>query len=171
MRTPRSTLQKYLFAISAVLAGTSISAQEPKPTTVWPPVPSILHLPSEYGTLHIDINEYVHESTLRINNQSTNPEIQGLLNITYVFQMPDAQAALISINKGNDTCSFSYRWVILHRDSQQISPEFGSCSDKIRVSTSGKALIVETPNQVDEAKIDVYSYDGGSAISHKTIDP
>lgn len=170
MRYIRHSLKKHLLAIPGVLACACAVAQAPGKAS-WPAVPSLLILPSEYGTLHIALNEYVHESTLQIDSRPTQPEIRGLLNITYAFQMPDAQAALVSINRGNDACPFSYRWVLLRRGSHLISPEFGSCSEKIRVSAEGKTLNIETPNRVDAAKIDVYSYDGDSTISYSTIDP
>ena len=171
MRKLCTLLHPLALILTGTLACSLAAAKEPELAPAWPTLPSILHLPSEYGTLHIAINDYVHESALQIDNQPITPEVRGLLNITYAFKMPDAQAALVSINSGNDTCPLSYRWVLLRSNGHLVSPAFGSCSEKIRVSTEGKTLKIETPNQADQAKIDVYSYSGGTTVSRTTIVP
>src|SRR5690606_12024572 len=168
MRSTDRLVKRLLTALGGVLMCTCAFAQV-KDKNVWPTAPSMLVLTSDYGTLHVDLNEYIYESILRIDNQPTNPEIRGLLNITYAFKMPNAQAALVSINRGNTACPISYRWVLLQQGKHRVSPEFVSCSEKIRVSIQGRKLNIETPNRTDPAKIDVYAYDGGANVSYSTI--
>lgn len=126
----------------------------------WPQSPSRMDLPTPYGTLEIKTSEYIYESRLRLDEADISPKIEGLLNITYAFALPNAQAALVSINDGNNICPISYRWVILHSKGYSVSPAFGSCSEHIKVSVSGKKFTMQTPNSQKPDKIDVYVYDG-----------
>ena len=148
-----------LTAVSAIASATS-------PVT-WPVSPSRLSLSTPYGTLDVAPSEYVYESRLRINNSEVNPAITGMLNITYAFSTPKAHIALVSINSGSNTCPVSYRWVILQESGYSVSPEFGSCSDLIKVSAQGRLLTLQTPSHSAPGQIDVYTYDGKS-IKHKT---
>lgn len=129
-------------------------------TAPWPNPLSRMDLATPYGTLHIQTSEYVYESRLRIDDTDIDPKISGILNIPYAFSLPAAQAALVSISTGNDACPVTYRWVILKKTGYKVSPEFGSCSDKIKVSATGRRFTLQTPNTQKPDKIDVYVYDG-----------
>jgi hypothetical protein len=126
----------------------------------WPLAPSRLDLVTPYGDLHVKPSEYIYESKLLINNAEADPSIEGILNITYAFATPQAHAALISINSGDSHCPIAYRWVILDKKGYKMSPEFGSCSAQIKVSSTRHTLVVKTPNSENPSKIDTYSYDG-----------
>lgn len=126
----------------------------------WPLAPSRLDLVTPYGDLHVKPSEYIYESRLLINDAEADPQIEGILNITYAFATPQAHAALISINDGNSRCPIAYRWVILDKKGYKMSPAFGSCSPHIKVSSTRRTLVVKTPNSENPSKIDIYSYDG-----------
>jgi len=126
----------------------------------WPVPPSHLQLTTPYGNLDVKTSEYVYESRLQVNGSDTDPRIEGIINITYSFLMPKAQAALLSINNGSNNCPITYRWIILQSESYKISPAFGSCSNLIKVSVKGRSLTVRTPNVQEKDKIDIYVYDG-----------
>jgi hypothetical protein len=142
-------------------------AQAGAEASEWPAVPSRLQLPTPYGTLNVATSEYVYESRLRVDDQDVAPKVSGILNIAYAFSMPKSLAALISINTGSYGCPFMYRWVILEKSSYKVSPEFGSCSEQIKVSAAGRKLTLTTPNTQKPDKIDIYVYDG-KTIKHRT---
>ncbi|MGB6103577.1 MAG: hypothetical protein WBF88_06975 [Pusillimonas sp.] len=160
-----STLPFKLLA-GALIACASALALATSPTT-WPVSPSRLHLPTPYGTLDITTSEYVYEARLRVDNVDISPPIKGMLNITYAFSTPKAQIALISINNGSNVCPITYRWVILESSGYTVSPEFGSCSERIKVSAKGRLFTLQTPSHQAPNQIDVYTYDGKS-IKHRT---
>lgn len=147
-----------LVAISMLLAACNQAVGAAQPH--WPQSPSRLDLPTPYGTLGIKTSEYVYESRLLLNSTDISPKVEGILNIAYAFALPNAQAALVSINDGNNVCPISYRWVIMYSKGYSVSPAFGSCSDQIRVSVTGKKFTLQTPNNKKPDKIDVYVYDG-----------
>lgn len=144
-------------AAGAILGLASLGAHA---SDGWPISPSRLNLATPYGTLHIATSEYVYESALRVDDADVEPAIRGILNITYAFDMPKAQAALVSINKGNNGCPVMYRWIVLEEKGYKVSPEFGSCSDQIKVTATGRLFTMQTPSAQKRDKIDIYTYDG-----------
>lgn len=135
--------------------------------TDWPVSPSRLQLPTPYGTLHVASNEYVYESRLQIDDADVDPLVRGILNITYAFSTPTSQAALISINTGNNGCPITYRWVVLEKSGYKVSPEFGSCNEQIKVTAKGRRLTLQTPSTHTPDQIDVYTYDG-KTVKHRS---
>src|SRR5690606_35778457 len=101
-----------------------------------------------------------YESRLNFNNTDVAPLVEGLLNIPYSFSISSAQAALVSIQTGDEECPVSYRWILLNQNGYTVSPPFGSCSEQIQVAVKGKTLLMQTPNSQRRDKIDLYAYDG-----------
>jgi len=126
----------------------------------WPAAPKLLELPTPYGTLAVSDSEYVYEAKLNLDGVQIDPPISGMLNISYAFELPDKQAALVSISKGNDACPVTYRWVVLQADGYHVSPAFGSCSEHIRVSADARKLVLQTPSRERPDTVDTYVYDG-----------
>lgn len=126
----------------------------------WPPLPSRPDFATPYGTLSIKSYEYVYEARLQIDQVEISPPVEGLLNITYAFSLPNAEAALVSISDGDPHCPFKYRWVVLDRKGYTVSPAIGSCSENIKVSVKGPRFFLETPDHQKPDKIDTYIYDG-----------
>lgn len=157
-------IRTLLAGMALIAAGQTSAAQ---PTDPWPVSPSVMQLSTPYGELHVATSEYVYESRLRLNDVDIEPAIKGILNITHAFSLPKARVALVSINNGNNVCPIRYRWVVLQADAYRVSPEFGSCSDKIKVSAKGKKLTLKTPSLQKPDKIDVYVYDG-KTIQHRS---
>ncbi|CAM5412238.1 putative protein OS=Eoetvoesiella caeni OX=645616 GN=DFR37_103448 PE=4 SV=1 [Eoetvoesiella caeni] len=158
---PSGIMRRLLFALFSLLSmvmgsGSSVMAQ----SQTWPPLPSRLDFATPYGKLGIKSYEYVYESRLQIDDVEIRPPIEGLLNITYAFDLPDAEAALVSVSDGDLQCPFKYRWVVLHRKGYSVSPPIGACSEKIKVSVKGRRFFLETPNNQKADKIDTYIYDG-----------
>lgn len=151
----------------AALLATACSFSANSATGDWPASPSLMQLVTPYGKLYISPSDYVYESTLRLDFADLDPEIKGMLNITHAFKMPKAQAALVSINRGDNACPVMYRWVVLRADSYKVSPEFGSCSNLIEVSAQGGQLTLRTPSRESSEKIDIYDYDG-KTIKHRS---
>lgn len=133
----------------------------------WPAAPKLAELPTPYGTLAVSESDYVYEARLQVDGVQVKPAVSGMLNISYAFQLPDRQAALIAISKGNDTCPVIYRWIILKADGYDMSPEFGSCSELIKVSADTKNLTLQTPNPEFPEKLDTYVYDGTTVTQLK----
>jgi hypothetical protein len=157
-------IRKLLAGIALIASGQVLSADK---ADAWPVSPSVMQLATPYGELHVVTSEYVYESRLRLNGADIEPAIKGILNITHAFSLPKAQVALVSINNGNNVCPIRYRWVVLQADAYKVSPEFGSCSDKIKVSAKGRTLMLKTPSMQKPDKIDVYTYDG-KTIQHRS---
>ena len=137
------------------------------PEEAWPAAPRLLELPTPYGTLAVSESEYIYEARLKLDGTELTPRISGLLHISYAFELPGRQAALVAISQGNNTCPVSYRWVVLRADGYEVSPAFGSCSENIRVSADAKHLVLDTPNPDSPDKTDTYMYDG-KTITHRT---
>lgn len=162
-------MHKYFFPAGGLLAsillvcGPSMASVDAN----WPTPPKLSELATPYGTLAVGASEYVYESRLQLDGTQIEPLISGMLNISYVFSIPDAQAALVTISKGNDTCPVSYRWVVLKADGYHVSPEFGSCSENIKVSAKARTLKVLTPSREAPDMLDVYEFDG-ERIRHRT---
>ena len=152
-------------AVIALLLACATSYAAPESN--WPPAPQYSELPTPYGTLSVGDSEYIYEARLVLDGARLEPEIKGMLSIHYAFSMPKSQAALVSISKGNESCPVAYRWVILKQESYSVSPEFGSCSDQIRVTADSRKLTLQTPNPQSPDVLDVYVYDGTS-IKHAT---
>jgi hypothetical protein len=126
----------------------------------WPNTPSVLDITTDYGRLNVATSDYVYESQLLWDGLELDPTLRGILNITYIFELPESVAALISVNNGSNLCPIHYRWVILKKADAIVSPEFGSCSDRIQVTATRQTLTLRTPNKTTPDKIDVYIYDG-----------
>lgn len=158
---PPDTMRRFIFAwlpLFSVLMSCGPAAMA-QPET-WPPLPSRVDFVTPYGTLGIKSYEYVYEARLQIDHVEITPPVEGLLNITYAFNLPKAEAALVSISDGDLHCPFKYRWVVLDRKGYTISPAIGSCSEKIKVSVKGERFYLETPDPQKPDKIDTYIYDG-----------
>lgn len=136
-------------------------------TSEWPSAPSRLELDTPYGNLHVSPSEYVYESRLLLGKDEIQPEVKGLLNIPYAFSSTDFHVALVSIDTGEQHCPVSYAWIMLKEDGYSITTPFGSCSEKIRVSTKGSSFALQTPNADDSSKIDLYIYDGETVSYQK----
>lgn len=158
---PPDTMRRFIFAwlslFSVLMSCGSAAMAQPQ---TWPPLPSRLDFVTPYGTLGIKSYEYVYEARLQIDHVEIRPTVEGLLNITYAFNLPNAEAALVSISDGDLHCPFKYRWVILNRKGYVVSPAIGSCSEKIKVSVKGQQFFLETPDHQKPDKIDTYIYDG-----------
>jgi hypothetical protein len=160
----RQFILAWLSLFSVLMScGSAAMAQQQE----WPPLPSRLDFATPYGTLGIKSYEYVYEARLQIDQVEISPPVEGLLNITYAFSLPNAEAALVSISDGNPHCPFKYRWVVLHRKGYTVSPAFGSCSEKVKVSVEGRRFFLETPDHQKPDKIDTYIYDG-KALTRRT---
>lgn len=146
-----------LSAVLALAMNIPASATE---TPKWPSPPSRLELDTPYGILRVSASDYIYESRLMFDDDEIRPKVKGLLNIPYAFSSPDFHTALVSIDTGEHVCPVSYAWVMLNADGYSVTPPFGSCSEKIRVSTEGSAFLVQTPNADDPSKTDRYVYDG-----------
>ncbi len=155
MKFPFSLTCKAVLCLMLVAGQAGAANQEP-----WPVAPKLTELATPYGTLAVSESEYVYESRLKVNGTAIDPPITGLLSISYAFQLPDRQAALVAINSGNDACPVSYRWVVLKVDGYQVSPAFGSCSEHIQVSADSRRLTLRTPSRETPGEIDTYVFDG-----------
>lgn len=152
-------------ALTLATAGSAFATE----TSEWPAPPSRLTLDTPYGALHVSSSDYVYESRLMLDDHEIQPKVEGLLNIPHAFSSPDFHIALVSIDTGEQICPVSYAWVMLEESGYSVTPPFGSCSDKIRVSTEGATFSVQTPNAEDPSKIDRYTYDGKSITYHKAM--
>ena len=139
--------------------------------TTWPVSPSRLQLPTPYGTLQVASNDYVYESSLQVDNTDVDPQVRGIINITYAFNMPTSQVALVSINNGNNGCPISYRWVVLEKSGYRMSPEFGSCNEQIKVTATQRLFTLQTPSTHTPNQIDIYVYDGKTVKHRATRKP
>lgn len=150
-------------ALTLATAGSAFATE----TSEWPSAPSRLALDTPYGALHVSASEYVYESRLMLDGHEIQPRVKGLLNIPHAFSSPKFHIALVSIDTGKQSCPVSYTWVMLKESGYSITPPFGSCSEKIRVSTEGATFSVQTPNAEDPSKIDRYIYDGDTVTYQK----
>lgn len=146
-----------ILSCAGLLATTAVAAPA---LADWQQPPSSTIFETPYGTLSVQASEYIYESKLYLGEAPVRPAIQGLLDITYAYEVADAHAALVAVSDGNAQCPIHYRWVVLNRSGYHISPPVGSCSKLIKVSAEGMLLTLTTPNAQDAGKVDIYGYDG-----------
>lgn len=129
-------------------------------TAPWPTPPSRTALLTPYGTLEVSHSDYVYESHLLFDGKHVQPDIHGIINITYAYQVDKARVVLITVDSGDTSCSITYRWMTIHKDGYRITEPFGSCSQEIRIATRGKQFVLSTPNLEKAGAIDTWVFDG-----------
>src|SRR5690625_128470 len=136
-------------------------AQAATPATViWPRPPLRVSLYTPYGNLDVIHSEYVFEARLAYNGAIIEPEIMGVLNIAYAFNMGNAYYVLVMADTGRKMCPYVYYWIRLDDDGYHPTPRFGSCNENIRISQNGSKFIIETPHPLRADTLDKYVYDG-----------
>lgn len=148
----------YPFIVALMLAFTRTAAATD--ASEWPTAPSRLTLDTPYGELHVSPSDYVYESRLMLDEHEIQPQVKGLLNIPYAFSSTDFHVALVSIDTGDQVCPFTYTWIMLNKDGYSATPQFGSCSESIKVSAEGQTFRLTTPNEANPDHVDIYLYDG-----------
>ena len=146
------------FIVALMLTFTSTAAATD--ASQWPSSPSRLTLDTPYGDLHVSPSDYIYESRLMLDEHEIQPQVKGLLNIPYAFSSTDFHVALVSIDTGDQVCPITYKWIMLNKDGYSATPQFGSCSDSIKVSAKGHTFRLITPNEANPDDSDVYLYDG-----------
>lgn len=154
-----------LLATAAFSLSLSLSAKAAAQT--WPNMPSQLSLQTPYGALQVTNSGYIYEAQLSLAAQLIEPSVKGLINMPYAFQVGDSQSVLISVDSGTGACPVSYHWLTISQQGHQLSPAFGSCNTKIRVSHRDSTLIVQTPNLEARDFIDEYHYKAGKISLRK----
>lgn len=129
-------------------------------TAPWPNTPSRTVLDTPYGTLEVRSSDYVYESHLLLDGKPLQPDIRGIINITYAYRVNQTRVVLIAVNTGSSTCAVTYRWVTIRKDGYKVTEPFGSCSEDIRVATHGNQFMLSTPNQEKAGTVDTWIYDG-----------
>lgn len=129
-------------------------------TAPWPDTPSRTTLQTPYGMLEVSSNDYVYESQLLFDGKRVQPDIRGIINITYAYRVDKARVVLIAVDTGNNTCPITYHWMTIRQDGYQLTEPFGSCSEDIRVATRGKQFVLSTPNPNKAGAIDTWVFDG-----------
>ncbi len=137
-------------------------AQAATPASViWPRPPLRVALETPYGNLDVIHSEYVFESRLAYNGAIIdNPEIMGVLNIAYAFNMGKSYYVLVMADTGRKMCPYVYYWIRLDDDGYTSTPRFGSCNENIRISQNGSKFVIETPHPLKADTLDKYIYDG-----------
>lgn len=129
-------------------------------TAPWPATPSRTTLQTPYGVLEVRSSDYVYESHLLFDGKKVQPEISGIVNITYAYQVGKTRVALIAVDTGSSTCAVTYHWMTIRKAGYRITKPFGSCSEDIRVTTQGKQFVLSTPNLNKVGAIDTWVFDG-----------
>jgi hypothetical protein len=131
-------------------------------TTPWPTPPSLTRLETPFGTLEVRETGYVYESYLTFDGKKVEPDISGLINITYAYRLNEARVVLIAVNSGSPACLVTYRWMTIRKGGYTLTEPFGSCSQDISVVTRGDRFVLRTPNKDKAGAIDTWVYDGHS---------
>lgn len=126
----------------------------------WPDTPSRTALQTPYGMLEVHNSDYVYESYLLLDGKRVQPDIRGIINITYAYRMDDARVVLIAVDIGNSACAISYHWMTIRKNGYRVTAPFGSCSEDIRVANRGSQFTLSTPNPDKAGVIDTWVYDG-----------
>lgn len=129
-------------------------------TAPWPTTPSRTALQTPYGTLEVRSNDYVYEAHLLFDGKKVQPDIRGIINITYAYRVGETRVVLIAVDTGSTTCAVTYHWMTIRKDGYQITEPFGSCSEDIRVATRGRQFVLSTPNLHKAGVIDTWVFDG-----------
>lgn len=126
----------------------------------WPAAPALQALSTPYGELSVRHSGYVYDSRLVLDGDEIEPTVRGIIGISYAYRVGKRNMVLISVDEGDSACPVHYHWLSLGKNGYTLSEAFGSCSDKIRVSTRRGKLLLQTPSNQDSDKIDVWAYDG-----------
>lgn len=144
-----------IFALWSGLACAQAGQDEP-----WPVAPALQSLETPHGTLSVRDSTYVYESVLQLDGEMIEPTIQGLISISYAYQIGQRNVALISVDSGDPACPVHYHWIALYKAGYQVTEAFGSCSTQIRVAAQGQTLVLETPAADNPDTIERWSYNG-----------
>lgn len=88
----------------------------------------------------------VSDNVLLLDGKPVNPRVEGNNSLGFVVQvaLKNRRAVLVQ-NNGGTACPATYRWVTVSDGGYTVSPEFGSCSDLVKISTVSKTLVVTMP--------------------------
>lgn len=136
------------------------AAAQAAPAIEWPVTPAYTSLETPYGNLVIQASDYVYGATLFFDGKPTQPDIKGILNISYAYVVGKRRQILVSQDQGQTDCPVVYYWVTVDAKGYRITGPFGSCSPQIRVSTHGTSLRLETPDRLRPDKLDIWEFDG-----------
>ncbi|MFM0504289.1 hypothetical protein [Paraburkholderia caffeinilytica] len=86
------------------------------------------------------------DNVLMLDDKPVNPGAEGNNSLSFVAQvaLKNRRAVLVQ-NNGGTGCPAMYRWMIVSDGSYTVGPEFGSCSDLVKVSIESGALVVTMP--------------------------
>lgn len=158
--TPKVTVMRTRLCLLSAFSVLCLSRPAVGTTAPWPETPSRTALETPYGTLEVRNSDYVYESHLLLDGKKIEPDIHGIINITYAYRMDDARVVLIAVNTGSSTCTVSYHWMTIRKNGYQITAPFGSCSEDIRVANRGSKFTLITPNPDKAGVLDTWIYDG-----------
>lgn len=151
-----ASLNPFIVALMLTFSSTAVATD----ASEWPSSPSRLTLDTPYGDLHVSPSDYIYESRLMLDEHEIQPQVKGLLNIPYAFSSTNFHVALVSIDTGDPVCPITYTWIMLNKDGYSATPQFGSCSESIKVSAEGQTFKLMTPNEANPDNSDIYLYDG-----------
>ncbi|WP_124597038.1 hypothetical protein [Burkholderia stagnalis] len=88
----------------------------------------------------------VSDNVLLLDGKPVNPRVEGNNSLGFVVQvaLKNRRAVLVQ-NNGGTACPATYRWVMISDSGYTLSPEFGSCSDLVKVATVSETLVVTMP--------------------------
>ena len=97
---------------------------------------------TRFGTLKV-----ADDLTLWFKGKPVTPTVQGNAGLSIVdVQEVGKQDVAVIQSTGGTGCPALFRFVAVSAQAVQVSPEVGSCSDVIRVSRSGQAVLLHMPD-------------------------
>lgn len=157
---PKVTVMRLRLSLLSAFCIVCLSQPALGMTAPWPNTPSRTALQTPYGTLEVRSSDYVYESHLLFDGKRVQPDIHGIINITYAYRVDKARVVLIAVDTGSITCPITYHWMTIRKDGYRLTEPFGSCSEDIRVATRGKQFVLSTPNLNKAGAIDTWIFDG-----------
>jgi hypothetical protein len=136
---------KYLLIfITLAINGYAANSLAEEPTVNrWPDAPYYEDMATRFGKLTTN-NDHI----LMLNGTPVEPSVTGDPYLAFTYRMPlrEGEAVLMQ-NAHGSSCPAIFQWIFLSANGYRITPEFGACSDYVRVFSRDGNLVVQTPDR------------------------
>ena len=111
-----------------------------------------------YGNVSVDNDSMPPQ--LLVNGRPLKPSIEGNQSLQLLKQLQfQGNTAILLQDTGGSACPALFRWVLVGPHTISYTPEFGSCSDLVKLTSSAAALTLTMPDP-NTGTATVFSFDG-----------
>jgi len=144
----------------------STKANDEKPTQS---SASLENIPTRYGKLQINKEKTPNE--ILYNGKTITSVDEEYLSIEKTFQLQDKDLYLIQSSSGGTACPAKYYFVTITQNGFNLTPSFGTCTDKINTKKIDNTILVTMSGFVGPFESEADQQKASSiTVSYKYID-